>query len=59
MNKQEIINKIENYVNELCGEIMEIEGVMSGDIDPSDAIQLEINYEEIANIILKVVEENK
>lgn len=57
--KKYIVEKLNEVANEICGEIMDKEGVTSGDIFPHQEFTLQANYESIAEIILEVVEQNK
>lgn len=57
--KDYIIKKLDAFTNELCGEIMVKENVTHGDTYPEQAFALEMLYEDIANIVLEIVEQNK
>lgn len=57
--KKYIMEKLNDIVNDVTSEIMEEEGVTSGDIFPWQQFTLENNYESITKIILEVVEQNK
>ena len=56
--KNYIIEKLDEYVSTLCGEIMEKENVTHGDTYPEQAFALEMLYEDIAEIVLEIVEQN-
>lgn len=59
MKKQEIINTLETNINTIFGSLMLKENIKHGDITPQQAINLDNNINEIANIIIEVIKQNK
>lgn len=57
--KSYIIDKLEEFANNLCGEIMEKENITHGDIDPEQVFHLAMIYENVADLLLEIVEQNK
>ena len=55
----QIIEKLDEFTNELTREIMEKENVTKGDIFIEQTFELEEHYEKIAKILLEIVEQNK
>lgn len=57
--KDYMMEKLDEFTNKLCAEIMKKENVTSGDIYPNQAFDLDMHCESIVNILLEVVEQNK
>lgn len=57
--KKYIMDKLDEITDEITIEIMDKENVTSGDISPEQALELYEHYDAIANILLKVVNQNK
>ena len=57
--KKYIMEKLDDLTDILAVEIMDKEGVTSGDIFPEQKFNLENSYETIAKILLEVVKQNK
>ena len=57
--KKYIMEKLDEITNEITSEIMDKENVTSGDISPEQVFELDEHCNAIANILLKVVNQNK
>lgn len=57
--KKYIVEELDNFTNEITKKIMDKENVTSGDVTIEQVFELEKHYEEIANILLEIINQNK
>ena len=57
--KYYMLGEMKEFINKMLGEVMDKEGVTHGDVYPEQEFELEDHLEDIVDILLDIVEQNK
>lgn len=59
MDKEIIKQQLDTAINDILSKIMTEEGIKSGDIYPEQSFKLDRYLDEVANVMIQVLEQNK